>query len=134
MEAEDTAEKAMTSYEEVLRRLENIAMQEAENAADAGEPLFADAQAALASAGAVTFDSNSFQPTEGPGHERLPSFVDFEVSPVMETKTPTLDADFGEPFGASDAFGEPDDIFAAGGGDVFAAPPADGRFRDFQCD
>jgi hypothetical protein len=124
MEAEDTAEKAMTSYEEVLRRLENIAMQEAENAADAGEPLFADAQAALASAGAVTFDSNSFQPTEGPGHERLPSFVDFEVSPVMETKTPTLDADFGEPFGASDAFGEPDDIFAAGGGDVFAAPPA----------
>ena len=32
MEAEDTAEKAMTSYEEVLRRLENIAMQEAENA------------------------------------------------------------------------------------------------------
>ena len=124
MEAEDTAEKAMTSYEEVLRRLENIAMQEAENAADAGEPLFADAQAALASAGAVTFDSNSFQPTEGPGHERLPSFVDFEVSPVMETKTPTLDADVGEPFGASDAFGEPDDIFAAGGGDVFAAPPA----------
>ena len=124
MEAEATAEKAMTSYEEVLRRLENIAMQEAENAADAGEPLFADAQAALASAGAVTFDSNSFQPTEGPGHERLPSFVDFEVSPVMETKTPTLDADFGEPFGASDAFGEPDDIFAAGGGDVFAAPPA----------
>lgn len=30
-----------------------------------------------------------------------------------------FDVDFGESFGASDAFGEFDDIFVVGGGDVF---------------
>lgn len=121
-EAEDTAEKAIATYEEIMKRLETVALEEAEGAAGDEEDIVLDsAHSALAHA--LEVSSTNFEPE--PKHERLPSFVDFEVSPVAGTKSGAFDTDFDlEPFDETDAFAAP----SARGDDVFGSAPAEDAF------
>ena len=154
MEADETAEKANATYEEALKRLQEVALEAAEQAA--GDSLsFDTANAALSSALAVT--TTSFEPEAKSGHERLPSFVD-DFAPNAETKSTAFDTNFSdEPFGDSDVFGAPqeadnffggssqgfDDSFApittsqsldADAFDMNIAPQVQRQFRSFSLD
>lgn len=136
-EAETTAENALATYEEVLKRLEVVAIEAAETASD-DKPSFA------AERDALSFASAAAPIERATSHERLPSFVEFEVSPVAGEKTSgfTAASEF------DDVFGEPpsDDVFAGAAPELetnddefddaslTVAPVAERQFRSFSLD
>lgn len=142
-EAEETAQKAIETYERILERLEQVALDQAENVADDGVAVLSASQAEYADALTAT---NELTTAKG-SHERLPSFVDFEVSPEVDAKTGAFDLD--QRFGASrdnaaqrDIFDESDTFGAAFVSDAnddapldfdegafTISPPAERRFR-----
>ncbi|MGA1706939.1 MAG: hypothetical protein ACO39X_07850, partial [Candidatus Nanopelagicaceae bacterium] len=153
MEAEETAEKANAAYEEALKRLQEVALEAAEQAAGDGLS-FDSANAALSNALAVT---TSLDPEEKPEHVSVPSFVD-DFASTLETGSTAFDANFNdEPSGDHDVFGAPqdddnvfggssqgfDDAFApitdsksldADAFDIDIAPQVQRQFRSFSLD
>lgn len=117
LEAEDTAQKAIETYERTLERLEQVALDQAENVADGGVAALSASRSEYADALATTNELTAAKSS----HERLPSFVDFEVSPEVDAKTGAFDLD--QSFGASRDDAALSDVFASN--DTFGAAKED---------
>ena len=116
-EAETAAAKSQVSYEEVLTRLEAVALEAAENEAGQKVPSFvAERKPVTAAVTASPLSAVPVAKSPPPARlESLPQFVDFEVSPGAEFKSPVFDATFDdpEPFDKPEPFGGAEDAFAA---------------------
>ena len=144
-EAETAAENALATYEEVLKRLEIAAIEAAETASDDIPSFVAERDALSIASSAVVERTSAAAPIErAASHERLPSFVEFEVSPVAGEKS----SGFAAASEFDDVFGEPsgDDVFAGAApeletnhdefddGSLTVVPVAERQFRSFSLD
>ena len=140
-EAQEAAAQALTSYEEILARLEKTALDAAENEADETIPAFAVEREVVMNAAAISTEfaattavaaAMSTASSPSTSHERMPSFVEFEVSPGLEVKTEAFHATFDEPepFAEPEPFGDSTDAFAAPDDQTFAPAEAFGDMGD----